>query len=184
MRSDRLKWNEKYLKKPYSNHPAAVVKKYHTLALQGKALDIAAGNGRNALFLAENGFTVDAVDISEVALARLPNRHPQVFPICMDLDDFVIPSRRYNLIVNIRFLSRRLYPFIKEGLAPGGVLIFETYIEGPRGAAHGPSCHDYLLRENELLQVFRSLQIIFYQEKKQGRHGEKRNTATLVARKS
>ena len=184
MQSDRRKWNEKYLKKTYSTRPAALVKKFQILAPRGRALDIACGNGRNALFLAEQGFTVDAVDISEVALAELAGRHPGVRAICMDLDRFDIPAERYRLIVNSRYLNRRLYPYIQEGLIPGGVLIFETYIEGPAAGAHGPSCRDYLLRDNELLHVFFSLQVLFYEEKIHGRHGEQRRMASLVARKN
>ncbi len=184
MRSDQLKWNEKYLKKTFSTRPAAVVKKFQALAPRGRALDIAAGNGRHALFLAANGFTVDAVDVSEVGLARFAGRHPAVHPVCMDLDCFDIPTDRYSLIVNIRFLSRRLFPYIQEGLASGGVLIFETYIEGPTEGAHGTACRDYLLRENELLHAFLSLKILFYEEKKHGHHGEMRHMASLVARKT
>jgi hypothetical protein len=57
MRQDRLKWNEIYRNRDCSFDPTPIVKNYCHLATRGVALDIAAGNGRNALFLAENGFS-------------------------------------------------------------------------------------------------------------------------------
>lgn len=167
MQKDRIKWNKKYLsKKNRMPGPAEIVQKFYPLAPLGNALDIAAGTGKNALFLAEKGFTVDAVDISDVALGGLSGRHPNIRPICADLDTFDIPVRRYSLILNIRFLSRRLFPYIREGLIPGGVLIFETYLEGSGEDYCRSSCRDYLLRDNELLHSFLSLKIRFYQETK------------------
>ena len=61
MLQDRLKWNEKYRSQNASDEPAAIVKQYFELARGKKALDIAAGNGRNALFLARHGFVVDGL---------------------------------------------------------------------------------------------------------------------------
>ena len=104
MRQDRLKWNAKYLSQNYSDEPAAIVKKYAKLASGKKALVIAAGNGRNALFLAHQGFRVDAVDISDAGLTLFADVHPNIHPICADLDDFDIPAKRYDLIVNIKYL--------------------------------------------------------------------------------
>jgi 2-polyprenyl-3-methyl-5-hydroxy-6-metoxy-1,4-benzoquinol methylase len=69
MRQDRIKWNEKYRKQYHPTDVTGVVKRFYHLAPGKKALDIAAGNGRNAVFLSRNGFSVDAVDISEVGLA-------------------------------------------------------------------------------------------------------------------
>jgi SAM-dependent methyltransferase len=92
MLQDRLKWNEKYQTQSYPDEPAAIVKKYAKLAKGKKALDIAAGNGRNALLLAHQGFRVDAVDISDAGLNLFAAKHPNIDPICADLDDFDIPA--------------------------------------------------------------------------------------------
>ena len=101
MLQDRLKWNEKYQSGEYSSEPAAIVKEYAKLASGKKALDIAAGNGRNALFLAHQGFSVDAVDISDAGLNLFAPKHPNIHPICADLDVFdIAASRRFkNLIL-------------------------------------------------------------------------------------
>ncbi len=181
MREDRDKWNEKYVKKSFSNEPSDIVKKFYKLAPKGRALDIAAGAGKNALFLAEKGFRTEALDISDVALRKFVGRHANLYPVCIDIDTFNIPSERYSLILNIRFLNRRLFPYIQEGLISGGVLIFETYLDGPVDDSYRPSTRDYLLRKNELLHGFLSRNIVFYQEKKQRRHGETRHMASLVA---
>lgn len=164
MLSDRVKWNAKYRNKDYPTDPSAIVKEFYGLARGTAALDIAAGSGRNALFLAERGFTVDAVDISEEGLALLAGRHRAVRPICADLDSFDIPAERYDLIVDVLFLNRRLFPQICHGLRPGGLVIFETLLEPPRRTGRGECRRDYFLRENELLHSFLSLRILHYHE--------------------
>jgi SAM-dependent methyltransferase len=181
MQNDRRRWNEKYQSKSVTTEPTPVLKKFYKLAPKGRALDIASGTGKDALFLAQKGFSVEAVDISDVALQKIPKRHPNLQRICMDLDTFEIPCERYSLILNLRFLSRRLFPYIQEGLIRGGILIFETYLDEPVAAPDDSMCRDYLLRENELLHAFLSLRILFYQELKQNRHGENRRMASLVA---
>jgi tellurite methyltransferase len=183
MLQDRLKWNAKYQRADYPNEPAAILKKYVVLAGGRKALDIAAGNGRNALFLADQGFTVDAVDISDAGLRRFAGRHPNIHAVCADFDHFDIAANRYDLIINIKFLNRRLLPYIYEGLAPGGILIFQTFLETPGESNHRPGCRDYLLRENELLHVFLSLRVLFYSETEERDNGEVSSLASLVARK-
>jgi tellurite methyltransferase len=180
MRQDRLKWNEKYQNQNYPDEPAAIVRQYFNLAAGKNALDIAAGNGRNALFLARQGFVVDAVDIADAGLAKFAGKHPGVHPICADLDDFDIPANRYDLIVNIKYLNRRLFPYIREGLTKDGVLIFETFLASPDPANEQPISRDYLLQENELLHAFASLKIVLYQEADETDHDETAHLASLV----
>lgn len=164
MEKDRRKWNEKYEKHDYPSKPSQILKDFYRYAKPGRALDLAAGMGRNACFLAQNGFEVDAVDISDVAVGHLKNRFQNLHSINADLDDFDIPKESYNLIVNIRFLNRNLFPKLVAGLVPGGMIIFETYLVGGKPAEEGPSCKDYFLQPNELLKAFSDLRIVFYQE--------------------
>jgi 2-polyprenyl-3-methyl-5-hydroxy-6-metoxy-1,4-benzoquinol methylase len=105
------------------------VKEYHRLAPAKKALDIAAGNGRHSIFLARRGFTVDAVDISDVGLSQFANSHPRIRAICADLDQYEIPASCYDLIINVKFLNRWLYPFLQEWLRPGDTLIFHSLLD-------------------------------------------------------
>ncbi len=170
---DREKWDARHLARKGGMQPSATVKKFWPLAPIGKALDIACGNGRNSLFLAARGFDVDAVDISTVATTRLAGQSPRITAIQADLDTWRIPDRRYTLIVNIRFLDRRLFPMIIAGLRPGGVLIVESFMDD-----HGSR---YCLKPNELIRSFRSLRIVYYEEK-QTDHSEKFDqTAALAA---
>jgi len=161
---DRIKWNDKYLQHEFSTDPSRIVTKHYALSRPGKALDIAAGNGRNSIFLAKHGFSVEAVDISDVGLRQISGLYPDLHPLCVDLDTFDIPASRYALILNIRFLNRRLFPLIVEGLVPGGILIFESYLQRPKEIDEGPTCRDYRLRENELLHAFLPLKILYYRE--------------------
>lgn len=173
---DREKWNAKYLRRLGGTAPSLILTKYWDLAACGNALDLACGNGRNSIFLAQKGFSVDAVDISTVATTHLAGRHPKVNVICRDIDAWKIPPDRYDLIVNIRFLDRRLFPMIRKGLKTGGVLIFESFLDGKRD--------EYCLNPNELLRAFDSLHIVYYEER-QSDHLEKFDrTAALVAIKT
>ncbi|MGD8961735.1 MAG: class I SAM-dependent methyltransferase [Desulfobacterales bacterium] len=181
MLQDRLKWNARYQTETFPNAPSAIVKKYAKMASGKKALDIAAGNGRNALFLAGQGFVVDAIDIAETGLSLFSGRHPHVRSICADFDDFNIPANRYDLIVNIKFLNRRLFPYIKAGLNPGGILIFQTYLDLSDPAQTSPDHADYYLRENELLHAFLSLKILLYSETEEPKNSETNWLASLVA---
>jgi len=158
---DRERWNQKYLSGfSAEKEPSEIVKNFYHLAKVGRVLDIAAGLGRNSLFLAEKGFTVDAVDVSDVAIEKLKTLHPNINPIHQDLKIYRPEKDKYDLIININFLERILFPYIKEALKKDGVLIFETFLEG------SPSKNsDFLLRKNELLHSFLSLEIVYYQEK-------------------
>lgn len=179
MEKDRQRWNLKYEKNDYPMSPSRIVKDYYVHATPGKALDIATGMGRNAIFLAQRGFEVDAIDISNVAIDKLTNSSEKVHPTCVDLDTYEIATARYNLILNIRYLNRKFYPQIMKGLLPGGVIIFETYLLGDKGAKGSPSCKNYLLKPNELLQAFSELRILFYREALVGSGG--RPIASIVA---
>ena len=192
MHRDRIKWNDKYLQRESPTDPSRIVTKHYVLSRQGKALDIAAGNGRNSVFLARHGFSVEAVDISDVGLNQFSGIHPNLHPLCIDLDTFDLPLNRYDLILNIRFLNRRLFPLIIEGLVPGGILIFESYLERPKRtdlsacdaqAGEGPTCRDYLLRENELLHAFLSLKVLYYREGNISGPKSRGAVASLVAMK-
>jgi tellurite methyltransferase len=169
---DRKKWDIRYQNDLGNLTPSSVLSQYWHLASRGSALDIACGNGRNSLFLAEKGFIVDAVDISTVATGHLNDKHPGIHVICQDLDTWEMSPNRYDLIVNVHFLDRRLLPMIEGALKPGGVLIFESFIS--------QNAHPYGLRNNELLHTFQTLRIIYYEEKPND-HEEFNQMASLVA---
>ena len=184
MKADQDKWNAKY--RQANQEPPlcdAVERFWHLAPRRGRVLDLAAGLGGNSIFLAGQGFDVDAVDISDVAVARLKGRHSKVTPLCADLDHYAIAAQTYDLILNIHFLNRRLFPLIMEGLKPGGLLIVETFLEGNPDGVEETTCRDYLLRPNELLHAFLKLQILYYEEKENVPPIRASHLATLVARR-
>jgi len=154
---DRDRWNQKHTKNPGSSLPSRIVEDFYHLAFSGNALDIACGNGRNSIFLAAKNFQVDAIDISSVAMTPLKAYHPNLTPICQDLDTWQMPLAAYHLIVNIHFLDRRMFPMIMAGLKPGGVLIYESFV--------GEKQEPYCLAPNELLHAFLPLRILYYLER-------------------
>lgn len=165
MESDRQRWNRKYRQRDGAPESVApIVAKYCHLAPPGRALDIAAGTGQNARFLAENGFVVTAIDISDIALSALAGIHPRLHPVCLDLDRWDLPENRYQLVINLHYLNRRLFTPIAEALVAGGVLIFETFIDPPPGRGGSTHCRDYLLKEYELRHAFAAMKTVFYEE--------------------
>ena len=178
---DRHKWNTRYRKNTTIPRVRPIIERFYHLAKKGKVLDLAAGLGANSLFLAKKGFTVFTIDISDIALLPLSHRHSNLFPICIDLDTWDIPSNFFDLILNIRFLKRRLFPQIIEGLKPDGVLIAETYLADVPGCCKKTSsCRDYFLRANELLHAFLPLKLVYYHEELIAKNGEKGRSAGLV----
>jgi SAM-dependent methyltransferase len=182
MIEDKERWNKRHVEKPMRHNVEPIIEKYISHASVGNALDIACGVGRNTHFLAQKGFLVDAVDISDYALGEIKNL-ATIKKIEVDLDKYNLEFNKYDLVVNINYLSRRLFPQIKESLKAGGILIYETFI-----VAHGdfsqPSNPEFLLRKNELLHAFLGLDIIYYEEHDDiNLRGEKTRVASLVARK-
>ncbi|RUM47302.1 MAG: tellurium resistance protein TehB [Hydrogenothermus sp.] len=173
---DKEKWNKKYSKKQYiEEKPSEILEKFYSVANIGNALDIACGTGRNAIFLANKGFNVDAIDISDVAIKILKEKNPHINTIIADLDEYNLKENKYELIVNVNFLNRNLIPSIKEALKTGGIVIFETFVVSQRRKNKS-----YYLRPNELLRLFLDFHIIFYEEKDVSKEERK---AYLVARK-
>ncbi len=184
MHPDRLKWNRKHRLTGPGSKPSAAVTQHVHLARPGRALDLAAGNGRNALFLAGQGFAVDAVDISDVGLRMFADRHENVFALCANLETYEIAANRYSLVVNINYLNRRLFPYIQDGLVPGGVLIFETFLNQPGFESQkpfSPENLDHLLKPNELAIAFPGLTPLICRETNVPGPGDPYPSALLVA---
>ncbi|MBS0519307.1 MAG: class I SAM-dependent methyltransferase [Proteobacteria bacterium] len=116
-------------------------------------LDVAAGSGRHALFLAERGHKVTAVDRD---IDRLP-RHPAIEAIKADLEEghpWPLPGRFFGAVVVTNYLHRPLMPTLLAALPPGGVLLYETFMVGNERFGK-PSRPDFLLKDGELLELVR-----------------------------
>jgi tellurite methyltransferase len=150
----------------------------------GRALDVAMGNGRNAVYLAGKGFTVEGVDLSREAVnAALETARQAGVVIAAkvaDLEsDYTIEKSAYDVIVCFNYLHRPLIPRIKEALRPGGVAVYETFIIDQRQFGH-PNNPDFLLGHNELLDMFREFRCLRYHE---GVVGGQKAVAGIVAQK-
>lgn len=134
--------------------PSAWVLRWAQLIPAGGAvLDVACGGGRHARFLAGLGHPVDAVDRDPTAIAALGGV-AGVSPLCADIEGGPWPyaGRAYAAVVVTNYLHRPLFPQLRAALAPGGVLIYETFATGNEAFGR-PANPDFLLRPRELLDL-------------------------------
>jgi SAM-dependent methyltransferase len=190
LKSDRKRWNERFKGKKFAFGKKAnsFLRRHIALLPKGKALDLAAGEGRNAIFLAQHGFKVDAVDISEIGLRKTQElgrkREVKVHTILADLDTYQIKKGEYDLITNFYFLNRNIIPKMKRGLKKGGVVIFETYLlEHRKLHTGGPKNPKYFLKPNEPFHLFKGFRILFYREGIFEEGGKRKAIASLIAQK-
>ncbi|OYU42821.1 MAG: SAM-dependent methyltransferase [Burkholderiales bacterium PBB4] len=128
-------------------------------------LDVACGSGRHLQWFAQAGHTVVGVDQDIVAAQRLEGA---IRLVQADLENQAWPlmdgglPRQFDAVVVTNYLWRPLFPVLLASLAPGGVLLYETFAIG--NAAYGrPSRPDFLLKAGELLQVCQGLHVVAYE---------------------
>jgi len=148
-RAERDKWDARYRAGAYAEraHPTALLAEWLDRLPRGRALDVACGAGRNALFLAAAGYSVDAVDISPAGLERgratAGERGVHVTWHCVDLEERpdLLPRGPYDLVVWVRYVNAALWPAVMSRLAPGGAVLVEQHlvtsaeVVGPTSAA-------------------------------------------------
>ena len=146
--------------------PSPWVRRFaHLVRPAASALDLACGSGRHAAFLAGLGAKVVAADRDPACGAALAGVDGVRFVAC-DLEGDVWPfaGQRFDAIVVTNYLHRPLFPRIAAALAPGGVLIYETFAVGHQRFGR-PSRPQFLLRPGELLRGFMPvLRIVAYED--------------------
>jgi 2-polyprenyl-3-methyl-5-hydroxy-6-metoxy-1,4-benzoquinol methylase len=148
----------------------------------GCALDLACGTGHNALWLAQQGWSVTAIDGSATAIeilrSRAARRSVTIDAQIADLEDtvFTITPARYDLIAMCYYFDRNLIERCKEGLVPGGVMVANALLMEP-GKEHST----FRLQPNELRGYFADWDILHYSE---GTDAWQHKVAELVARRS
>jgi len=177
------------------HHPAAFLCDHVHRLQRGRALDVAAGRGRNTLFLARRGFTVDAVDRDEQNLAHLMDAARAqglegIATRTIDLEGDpragqALTERRYDVIVVFFYLHRPLFPALLAALNPGGHLVYETFLVDNHFRYGHPRRKEFCLERNELLGLAEGLRIVHYDEGPYGSAGESHPawTARLLAEK-
>jgi tellurite methyltransferase len=167
---DRRRWDQKWaemVSKPFSLHPLLATNA--GLLSGGKALDLACGLGQNSIWLAGHGYQVLGIDISAVALSEAMIRARKFYGpdhlvfAQMDLDRWSLPSNSFDFVCVFRFLNRQLFPGIKAGLRPGGLLFYSTRHVGLLNRQPGAN-RDFLLQPDELITEFAGWEIVHYEE--------------------
>ena len=183
---DKEKWNAKYESSAClaGREPVPWLADHaDLLSGQGVALDIAMGEGRNALFAASLGYDVLGVDISDVGIARAESLGREnkltIRTQVADLDHYSIEDDSYDLILCFYFLNRHLFEGIRKGLRPGGVLMYETFTVDY--LQYSGFRREWVLEKNELLEAFPGLSVLDYREVDEPEN--ETAYASLVARK-
>ena len=180
---DRFKWDERYREGTHVPlEPAPFLLSLDdVLPRNGRALDVAGGAGRHALWLAARGLDVTLLDVSEVGLqkaqakaaaAGLPLR-----TLARDLEAEGLPEGPWDLIVSFYYLQRSLLAQFPRVLAPGGLLVYAHPTRSNLDRNERPPA-DYLLEDGELPSLIQELEVLRYEE---GWFDEGRHEARVIA---
>ena len=182
-------WNQRYRSgEQVFENPAPLVVEFVDGLSPGSALDLAAGAGRNALYLAAHGWTVTAVDGSPVGidllLGRARERYLATEAIEAKVADleacaFEVPPQSFNLVLSCYFLQRDLIPMMKSALVPGGLLIMIVHVAD----ADRPKGTPTRAYPGELSSFFEGWRILHYREGDPGESAHRHAVAELVAQK-
>lgn len=181
--SDRESWDERYLAGEFRDRePDAFVMDAHRnylvplLPAASAGLDLAGGAGHHAIWLAQQNWHMTLVDWSKAALEiaceraaaspianRLEIRNGIAFEV---LTQFLSHEISFGFILVSFFLDRKVLPLLPQVLLPGGLLLYRTYtMDNERlGNPRGPRNPEYLLRSQELLEIYRGMKILLYHE--------------------
>jgi SAM-dependent methyltransferase len=167
--------------------PSQFLARHVTALPHGRALDLACGEGRNAILLARRGFTVEAIDFSFAGLARLSAiaRREDLAIHCLqaDLERYPLPRARYAVVLNIRYLQRSLFAPMRAAVAAGGVIVFETFLREQARLGH-PKNPAFLLEPGELRRQFADFELLTYEEGRFECETGEAHLARMVARRT
>jgi SAM-dependent methyltransferase len=173
--ADREKWDRRYATGTHGNreHPTAFLAEWEARLPRGRALDVACGTGRNAIFLAGTGRRVDAVDVSSAGLERARASADRVGAsvefIRADLEtdaERVLRGASYDVIVLVRYVNRTLLSKLADALAAGGFLLVEQHLATDADVV-GPRSSRHRYERNELLHEaleHGALRVLSYRE--------------------
>jgi SAM-dependent methyltransferase len=173
-----------------SEQPAQFLVAHVTELPKGHVLDVAAGYGRNTLYLAEQGFSVHAVDRDHEVLQALQRtareRHlSHITTEVMDLEasprpENLFPVETYDVVMVFFYLFRPLLPVLVRTLKPGGLLMYETFLLENHLRYYHPRRKIFCLESGELLTLTSPLSILHYDEG--ARRNEEKQTEVFTAR--
>lgn len=185
---DRDKWNQRYASGEYRRtNPVDLLHEWAPRLQVGKALDIASGAGRNAIYLAELGFDVTAIDISSAGL-KLAQQDAEANQLSVnwieqDFDENPQVEGSYDLIIVFWFVNMPLISRLCDQLNPGGYLISMQHLVAD-GELAGPRTSRFRIQPDELKKAVNELHIEYYHEGiKTDADGDTLASAAVVARK-
>ncbi|WP_293606780.1 class I SAM-dependent methyltransferase [Polaromonas sp. UBA4122] len=137
----------------------------HLVPDRGVVLDVACGHGRHARWFYERNHPVVLVDRSQAAIESIAIPAQDCEAVVADIETGPWPfaGRQFDAVLVTNYLWRPLIPTLLNSLAPGGVLIYETFTQGNETVGK-PSRPDFLLRPGELLELCRGLRVVAFEE--------------------
>lgn len=199
---DTNEWDDRYRQAGYwaGKEPAEFLREVLPLLPRGgTALGLASGEGRNAVFLAQQGYQVFAVERSHAGLLKTEalagergvacrwitqlgetRRHEAPLKLLQaDLESFALPTEQFDVVLCFKYLQRPLLPLLPRTLRRHGMLVYETYTIEQLKFTEGPRHPEFLLQPGELRAAFSAMEILFYSELCAGK-----GMASLLARKA
>jgi SAM-dependent methyltransferase len=186
-------WDERFRSGEYPRNPdpSPVLERYVDALPTGRALDVATGTGRNAVFLAAAGHDVDALDRSREGLAITRENAAErgvadrLNLVQADVSSYEFPTAAYDVVTVSFYRAIDRFPDLKAALAPGGVLFVQHHLRTTDEVDLGPGGDRYRFAANELLHACLDLTVLHYEEGLERRtDGERSATASILARKS
>lgn len=181
-------WDERYLHGEHPKEPSPLLATAIENLKPGRALDIACGAGRHAIFLAEHGWQVTAVDASRVGIEVLQQRAREAAVTVeahvadLDMGEFKIEPATYDLICVFYYLQRELFSPMRACVKPGGTVVAAIHLNDGKKDAK-PENPAFLLEPGELKQLFAHWEITYYRESESDEGGHHHDTAYLIARR-
>lgn len=138
-----------------------VIKHLPLIQKGGRVLDLACGSGRHAIWIAQQGYQVDALDRDVQAVSGMVDvDNINIIVQNLEAGDGLQRNQQYDGIIVSRYLHRPLLPMLPEILNLGGVLIYETFMAGNERFGK-PSNPNFLLHHNELLMLYSPMLSIY-----------------------
>ncbi len=179
--TDRDRWNTRYRDNDGVGAPSAWLTSLAMIPTTGRALDVAGGSGRNALWLATRGLDVTLVDVADEALAlareTASGSGTHLETAAIDLTHRELPVGPWDVVLCFHYLQRELFEQMARILAPGGLLVVALATVANLERHKRPALR-YLLEEGELPGLVPTLEVILYEE---GWLDEGRHEGRLVA---
>ncbi len=184
--TDLQSWNQRYLAgefgfretdpfviEAHNNYLQPLLRENSTTA-SNRGLDLAGGGGHHAVWLAQQGWSMTLADWSEAAL-QIAREKAAASQITLEMQqrsaldvvsEYSASGHRFGFVLVSFFLDRAVLPWLPQILIPGGLLLYRTYTEDNErlGNPRGPRDPQHLLRSQELLEIYRGMKILHYNE--------------------